>query len=264
MGARLGQHFLRDARVLEGILRAADVQPGHRVLEIGPGPGNLTERLSLAVGPVGKVVAVEADKSLASLLFGRWPNVEIVEGDAVQVDLAALGRFDRIVANLPYLISGPITAAFLALLDDAATRWGRAVLMYQREFALRLLASPDTSDYGRLTVHTARRCAVTKVADVPPGCFDPPPAVDSMVIRMDPHAKPPFEVRDEALFRAIVDGTFQRRRKQLRNSLPAACGGVSKDQATQALVERGWEARRPEELSPAEFAELANALAEAP
>ncbi|MFO1533330.1 MAG: 16S rRNA (adenine(1518)-N(6)/adenine(1519)-N(6))-dimethyltransferase RsmA [Thermoplasmatota archaeon] len=263
MGARLGQHFLRDLRVLDAVVDSARLAPGQRVLEVGPGPGNLTERLANAVGAAGKVVAIEADEDLAEVLHGRWPNVDVVVDDAVRVDLAALGRFDRIVANLPYLISGPITAAFLDLLAVPATRWERAVLMFQREFAERLLASPGSGDYGRLTVHAARRARVTKVRDVPPGAFEPPPKVDSTVVLFEPHATPPFQVRDERLWRAAVDGTFQRRRKQLRNSLPAAVGGagVPREDALAALHERGWETRRPENLAPAEFAELANALA---
>ena len=263
MGAHLGQHFLRDTRVLDAIVDAARLAPGQRVLEIGPGPGNLTERLATAVGEKGKVVAIEADEDLAEVLHGRWPNVEVIVDDAVRVDLAELGKFDRIVANLPYMISGPITAAFLELLAQPATVWGRAVLMFQREFAERLLAAPGGGDYGRLTVHAARRARVTKVRDVPPGAFEPPPRVDSMVVLFEPHATLPFKVKDEAVWRAAIDGTFQRRRKQLRNSLPAAVGsvGIAREKALAALVSRGWEMRRPENLAPAEFAELANELA---
>ena len=152
----LGQHFLRDERVLTDVVGAADLRLGHRVLEIGPGPGNLTARLVAAVGPSGRVVAIEADRALAAALQGRWSNVEVVHADAVKVDLAAAGRFDRIAANLPYLISGPITVAFLGLLRDPATRWGSAVLMYQAEFAERLLAHAGDGAYGRLSVHAAR------------------------------------------------------------------------------------------------------------
>src|ERR1041385_991514 len=163
----LGQHFLRDEAVLEAVLAAADLRAGQRVLEVGPGPGNLTSRLCAAIGPKGKVVAIEADRSLAAALQGRWPNLEVVVGDAVRIDLASHGRFDRIVANLPYLISGPITIAFLGLLPDPATRWDRAVLMYQAEFARRLLANAGDDSYGRLSVHAARWVKATKVRDVP-------------------------------------------------------------------------------------------------
>jgi 16S rRNA (adenine1518-N6/adenine1519-N6)-dimethyltransferase len=261
----LGQHFLRDDLVLQSVVAGAEIQPGQRVLEIGPGPGNLTQRLSKAVGPKGSVVAIEADHALAAALVGRWPNVEIVQGDAVQTDLASFGRFDRIVANLPYLISGPITVAFLELLRQPATRWGQAVLMYQAEFAQRLLAAAGDDSYGRLSAHAARWVAVEWVRDVPPGCFDPPPKVDSMVVRLVPHAVPPFEVKDEALWRAVVDGSFQQRRKQMRNTVPPAVAGfgVPTETTLAALEALGLASERPEQVAPATFAALANRLAEA-
>lgn len=259
----LGQHFLRDEAVLEAVVGAADLRTGHVVLEVGPGPGNLTERLAKATGPSGRVVAIEADRQLATELHRKWVNVQVVEGDAVQTDLAAFGRFDRIVANLPYLISGPITIAFLELLRDPATRWGRAVLMYQAEFAERLLAKSGDDAYGRLTVHAARWVQVTKVREVPPGAFDPPPKVDSLVVRLDPHPAPPFEVADEALWRAVVDGSFQQRRKQMRNTIPPAVHGlgVAREAALPVLEELGLASERPEQVPPATFAELARRLA---
>lgn len=261
----LGQHFLRDEAVLDAVVEAADLRPGQRVLEVGPGPGNLTARLAQGVGPKGHLVAIEADKLLAAALVDRWPNVEIIAGDAVQTDLPSLGRFDRIVANLPYLISGPITVAFLDLLATPASRWGLAALMYQAEFAQRLLAHAGDDAYGRLSVHAARRVAVTKVRDVPPGAFDPPPKVDSMVLRLTPHAQPPFEVRDEALWRAVVDGPFQQRRKQMRNTLPRAVAGlgVPAPVAQAALEAMALSSERPEQVSPERFAELAHRLSAA-
>lgn len=265
MGQRLGQHFLRDARVLDAILAAANIRAGQRILEIGPGPGNLTDRLSAAAGPKGSVVAIEADRLLAHALQGRWPNVEIVVGDAVKVDVATVGAkpgpFDRIVANLPYLISGPITVAFVDLLRNPATRWGEAVLMYQREFAERLLAEPGTKDYGRLTVHAARWLRVEHVLDVPPGAFIPPPQVDSTVVRLVPHASAPFAVADEALWQAIVDGAFQQRRKKMRNTVPAAVAGrASNDKVIAALEKLGLDQLRPEDVAPERYAALVNAL----
>lgn len=259
----LGQHFLRDERVLDDVIAAARLERGMRVLEIGPGPGNLTARLSQAVGPTGSVIAIEADASLAPHLQGKWPNVQLVVGDAVQTDLAAFGRFDRIVANLPYLISGPITVAFLELLRQAATRWDRAVLMYQAEFAQRLLAAAGDGSYGRLSVHAARWTRATKVRDVLPGAFQPPPKVDSMVIELVPHATPPFAIANEPLWRAVVDGSFQQRRKQLRNTIPPAVAGlgIPKEQAVAVLEAMQLATERPEQVSPATFAALCNRLA---
>lgn len=259
----LGQHFLRDERVLDDVVKAAKLALGQRVLEIGPGPGNLTQRLSDAVGAKGSIVAIEADKSLAPHLEGKWPNVQLVLGDAVQTDLAQFGRFDRIVANLPYLISGPITVAFLQLLRDPKTRWDRAVLMYQAEFAQRLLAHAGDGSYGRLSVHAARWARISKVRDVAPGSFDPPPQVDSVVIALEPHPAPPFAVADEALWTAVVDGSFQQRRKQLRNTVPPAAArlGVDKDDAVAVLTDLGLVTERPEQVAPARFADLVAALA---
>jgi 16S rRNA (adenine1518-N6/adenine1519-N6)-dimethyltransferase len=257
----LGQHFLREPRIARRILEAAEVSPGHRVLEIGPGAGVLTEPLAAAVGPTGRVIAVETDPRFAALLDGKWPNVPVVQADALQIDLASLGPFDRIVSNLPYQISGPITVAFLDLLR--AQGWGRAVLMYQKEFADRLLAGAGSKAYGRLSVHVARWCTVTKVRDVPPGCFEPPPKVHSTVVRLDPHPAPPFEVVDEALWTAVVDGAFQQRRKQLRNTVPPAVAGlgVPRDAAEAALGDLAT--LRPEQVAPAAFADLVARLAEA-
>lgn len=258
----LGQHFLRDQQVLRDVVAAAQLSPGQRVLEVGPGPGNLTQELARAVGPGGAVVAIEADARFAEPLRGRWPNVEVVQGDAVRVDLAALGRFDRIVANLPYLISGPITVAFLDLLRDPATRWGLAVLMYQREFGERLLARAGEAAYGRLSVHAARWVRAGKVRDVAPGCFDPPPRVDSVVLELRPHPAPPFAVPDETVWRAVVDGSFQQRRKQLRNTVPAAVAGLGIPVALagRVLEEMGLAGERPEGVEPAVFAELSRRL----
>lgn len=256
----LGQHFLRDESVLDAVVAAAQLQPTHRVLEVGPGPGNLTERLARHAHAV---VAIEADDSLAPHLENRWPNVQLVVGDAVQTDLAQFGRFDRIVANLPYLISGPITVAFLDLLRDPATRWDRAVLMYQAEFAERLLAHAGDASYGRLSVHAARWVAVRKVRDVPPGAFDPPPKVDSMVVELAPHAAPPFSIAREPVWRAVVDGSFQQRRKQLRNTIPPAVAGlgIARERALQVLDEMQLTTERPEQVAPATFAALSNRLA---
>ncbi len=256
MGARLGQHFLRDDRTVRRIIEAADIQPGHHVLEVGPGPGVLTEPLAQAVGPEGKVTAVEADPALADALRGRWPNVDVVFKDVMKLDLARLGPFDRIVSNLPYQISGPVTAAFLDLLAGAP--WGKAVLMYQKEFAERLLAGPGSKLYGRLSVYTARHCAVERVKEVPPAAFDPPPKVRSLVVALTPHTRAPFQVADEALWRRIVDGAFAQRRKQLKNTVAAVVG---RPEVADILAQMGFATLRPEQLSPADFARIVEAMA---
>ncbi len=241
MGRPFGQHFLRAPHILEAILDASGIQREHRVLEIGPGQGVLTEPLAKRAK---HVVAVEADPRMAKPLHGRWPNVEVFLSDVLQFDLAAHGPFDRIVANLPYQISGPVTAQLLDLLK--AQGWGRAVLMYQKEFGDRLVAGPGSKAYGKLSVQCARLCEVTKVRDVPPGCFDPPPKVDSIVLRFEPRTTPLFEVADEARFQHILDRAFGQRRKQLHNSLK----GVVAPEKLEAL---GAATLRPEQVPPEMF-----------
>jgi 16S rRNA (adenine1518-N6/adenine1519-N6)-dimethyltransferase len=248
MGQRFGQHFLRDFNVLRQIVAAADLAPGQRVLEIGPGRGVLTDPLSKAVGPNGHVVAVEADPEMANPLDGRWDNVEVHIHDVMKVDLASLGPFDRIVANLPYQISGPVTAKLLALLRQQG--WGKAVLMYQKEFGQRLVAGPGSKAYGKLSVQSQRHCVVAKVRDVPPGCFDPPPKVDSIVLSFTPHAEQPFVVSDEARFQTVLDQSFSQRRKQLRNSLKGLVSVAS-------LESLGVADERPEQIEPSLFARIA-------
>lgn len=254
MGQRLGQHFLRDDRTVRRILEAAQIEPGMHVLEVGPGPGVITAPISAAVGPDGKVTAVEADPDLAGAMTGRFPNVDVVLKDVMKVDLEELGPFDRIVSNLPYQISGPVTAAFLDLL--AVNKWGHAVLMYQKEFAERLLAGPGTKAYGRLSVQVARHCTIERVREVPPAAFDPPPKVRSLVVKLTPHETPPFEVGDYALFGRIVDAAFAQRRKQLKNTLASV-----HPKAADVVGSLGLATLRPEQVSPEDFAAIAQALA---
>ncbi len=241
MGRPFGQHFLRAPHILEAILDASGIEREHRVLEIGPGQGVLTDPLAKRAQ---HVVAVEADPRMAKPLLERWPNVDVVLSDVLEVELADLGPFDRIVANLPYQISGPVTAKLLALLREQG--WGRAVLMYQKEFGDRLLAGPGTKAYGKLSVQSQRLCEVTKVRDVPPGCFNPPPKVDSIVLRFMPREEPLFEVPDEARFQHILDRAFGQRRKQLHNSLK----GVVSPERLEAL---GAATLRPEQVTPEMF-----------
>lgn len=245
MGRPFGQHFLRDTHVVQDILHAAEISSEDHVLEIGPGQGVLTEPLSQAAA---KVTAVEADPAMAEPLTGRFQNVEVILKDVLQVDLAAHGPFSRIVANLPYQISGPVTAQLLGLLPGG---WDRAVLMYQKEFAERLLAGPGTKKYGRQSVHVARWCDVTRLRNVKPGAFDPPPRVDSTIIVLQARSQPLFHVQDEARLHAIVDAAFAQRRKKLRNSLSPLVDAAHLDDLDVADL-------RPEQVAPEVFGRLAD------
>lgn len=229
---KLGQHFLRDERYADRAVDAARLTPDDVVLEVGPGKGVLTRRL-VATG--ARVAAVELDEDLADGIARDFPQVALVRGDAVD---APLPPFTACVSNLPYQISSP----FLFRLLDLPFRV--AVLLVQKEFADRLVAAAGTDDYGRLSVMAAVQCEASIVARVPPGAFDPPPRVDSALVKLTPRA-PGFDVPPN--FADVVQRAFSQRRKKLSNSLGAR--GVPYADA------------RPEELSPAQLAEVARALA---
>lgn len=226
---KLGQHFLRDARFAQRAVDAAELTPDDVVLEVGPGTGVLTRILAPRVS---RVVAIELDAHLADAL--DMPHVEVIRGDAAQVPLPA---FTACVSNLPYQISSPFLFRLLAC------DFRVAVLMVQKEFADRLVAKPGGGDYGRLSVNAQRRADMDIVARVPPGAFDPPPQVDSAIVRLRPRP-PAFEVPPN--YDAVVERAFAQRRKKLANTLG------SKDIPHAD--------RRPEELTPAQFAEVAHAL----
>ncbi|MFA5861978.1 MAG: 16S rRNA (adenine(1518)-N(6)/adenine(1519)-N(6))-dimethyltransferase RsmA [Candidatus Thermoplasmatota archaeon] len=228
---KLGQHFLRDARYADRAVEAAKLVADDVVLEVGPGTGVLTRRL-IATG--ARVIAVELDKELADGIARDLPRVELIRGDAVQVELP---RFSACVSNLPYQISSP----FLFRLLEREFRV--AVLLLQKEFADRLVAKPGSGDYGRLTVNASRRADIKILTKVPPGAFDPPPRVDSALVMLTPRA-PGFDVPPN--FDAVVERAFAQRRKKLSNTL-------GKKDIPHAN-------RRPEELTPQEFADVARSL----
>ena len=233
----LGQHFLRDVRFAERAVDAAQLRPDDVVLEVGPGKGVLTRLLAPRVG---KVVAVELDPRLADGLEEQAiPNVELVRGDAVKVDVPP---FTACVSNLPYQISSPFLFRLLA------RDFRVAVLLVQKEFADRLVAKPDTADYGRLTVNAQRRADVRILAKVPPGAFDPPPRVDSALVMLTPRP-PSFTVPDEALYERVVEAAFNQRRKKLSNAL-AALPAPHRDR----LAGLPFAEKRAGELTPEDFA----------
>jgi len=215
---RFGQNFLRAPHVVAQILAAADLLPGARVMEIGPGLGALTDRL-LAAG--AEVVACEIDRDLAAALASRGEKqLTVHQGDVLRAEWPALLPAPpyRLVANLPYNISSQVLFKVL----DHRPLFSRLVLMFQKEVGDRLLAAPATRDYGILSVLVQNWYTVERVVRVPPGCFYPPPKVASVVLRFDPRPVPLAEVADEAAFRALVRAVFAQRRKTLRNGLLGA------------------------------------------
>jgi len=250
---RLGQNFLLDDNVLRRAVEFAELSPEDTVLEIGPGLGNLTEEL-LKTG--AKVVAVEQDPAFCRFLERRFgERVELVQADAVK---AFLPKFNKVVSNLPYQISSPITFKLLDLGFDVA------VLMLQREFAERMVAKPGTDDYGRLTVGVYYRADCSIMLDVSRSAFWPQPKVDSCVVKLVPKREHPFKVRDETVFFNVTKAIFSHRRKKISNSLlvdPAVHSLMT--EKTKALASTlPYASKRAEELTPEMIGELADALLE--
>ncbi len=245
---RLGQHFLTDRHYLDRIVAEIDPRPGEAMVEIGPGPGALTERLAQLVRPLH---VVEIDRDLAAALRGRFaPEAVVVhEGDALEFDFATLPEGLRVVGNLPYNVSTPL----LFHVAGFAPRIRDCVFMLQKEVVERMVAAPGTPDYGRLSVMLQYRFAMALAFRVPPGAFTPPPKVDSAIVRMAPLGAGRRAARDEALFARIVAAAFSQRRKTLRNALRQLV-------AAEAFAAAGIDPqRRGETLSVAEFADLADA-----
>jgi 16S rRNA (adenine1518-N6/adenine1519-N6)-dimethyltransferase len=247
---RFGQHFLHDPGVLARIVAAIDPRPGERIVEIGPGRGALTLPL---LERCRRLEAIEIDRDLVLLLRERAAGkgeLVVHEADALEVDYRALageGGKLRVCGNLPYNISTPLLFRLLGAREAIADMH----FMLQKEVVERIVAPPGGKSYGRLTVMLAAACRAEALFRVGRGAFQPPPAVDSAVVRLVPHAEPPFALPDEDRFARVVAAAFSMRRKTLRNSLH---GLVDAAGFAAARVDAG---RRPETLAAAEFARLA-------
>ncbi|WP_106342735.1 16S rRNA (adenine(1518)-N(6)/adenine(1519)-N(6))-dimethyltransferase RsmA [Laceyella sediminis] len=261
----LGQNFLTDSHVLNKIIRAAELNKDSGVIEIGPGIGALTERLA---EQAGKVVAVELDQRLVPVLkelFQHQPHVEIIHGDALEVDLGAVIQEHmrdmktlHVVANLPYYVTSPI---LIRLLTERYPLTN-IVIMIQKEVADRLAAKPGTKDYSSLSVLVQYFAEAEEVAKVPSHVFVPRPQVDSAVARLTLRERPAVEVKNEGLFFKIVRASFAQRRKTLLNTLHATLfARVDKHQVEAWLNEAGIDPkRRGETLNLEEFATLVEVI----
>ena len=247
-----GQHFLVDRRVAARQIAHADVRPSDVVLEIGPGLGVLTRPLAERAK---RVIAIESDRRFAAYLHRAVPGAEIVHGDALKVDWP---DFDVMVSNLPYQISSPLTFRLLA------TPFDRAVLMYQWEFARRMVARPATPDYSRLSVGVYVRSACELLERVPRNAFHPQPRVDSALVRLEPRPSP-FSIPDPGTYDAVVDALFEHRRKTVENGLRLAWArfAPSREALEPVLADLPFRGRRVEELRPEDIALLAEAIVRA-
>jgi 16S rRNA (adenine1518-N6/adenine1519-N6)-dimethyltransferase len=250
----LGQHFLSDPRILARIADALMPGPGGTVLEIGPGRGTLTEVLAAREY---RLVAIEKDRDLVPQLRGRFPEVEVIEGDALELDwhaIAGPGPFS-VIGNIPYYITSPLIDKALA-----PPRPREIVFLIQKEVADRVAASPGGADYGALSVGVQAVARVERIFRVAAGAFNPPPKVESAVIRLTPLKTPLIPDQDVAGFRRLVVGLFSYRRKQVIRGLRELTGEPA-NRVTQWLAAASIdESRRPQSISPAEFAGLFRCL----
>jgi len=239
------QHFLIDGLVLERIIEYGKLTKSDTVLEIGAGYGNLTAKLAKKAG---KVIAIEVDPELAPSI--KVENVEVIIGDALKVEFP---QFNKVISNLPYSISSPVT---FKLLQHG---FELGILMYQHEFAKRLVASPGSKDYGRLSIAVQYHARVDILEIVSRHAFSTPPEVDSAIIRIIPRP-PQYEVRDVDFFMKFITAAFSQRRKKLRNAIlnNAAMLGI-KESALEKLPQDIIE-KRAEMLSPEELAKLCDLL----
>jgi 16S rRNA (adenine1518-N6/adenine1519-N6)-dimethyltransferase len=239
---KLGQHFLKDCDATIRIASYADIGREDRVLEIGPGPGNLTQALA---SRAGAVYAVEIDPDLAAGLSGRFSNVQVINGDALKVELP---HCNKIVSNLPYQISSKITYRLLSRPFETA------VLMYQWEFAKRLTARAGGDEYGRLAMTVGFFCRIEIMEKVSKMAFRPVPQVDSAVVRLTP--RPDRPMVDPTNLIRLAEGLFNNRRKKVKKGLAAL--GASRQALSE--LDKAILERRPEELTPDEAATLAGAI----
>ncbi len=252
----LGQHFLYDEQILNRIVKESGLVPGEAALEIGPGPGGLTRAL---VAGGARLWAVETDERMVEHLREDkyLSEVSLTLGDALKTDYLEIAREAgeplRLVANLPYNISGPLLARLLR----QRGAFKSMTLMFQREVADRIAATPGGKTRGRLSVISQAFFTVTKVMRVMPGAFKPPPKVESAVVHLEPLAAPPLAIDDEdTLWKVVAEG-FMQRRKMLRNSLKGRIPDVE-----GFLISIGLHGReRAEELSVIEWIKVANEAA---
>ncbi len=203
----LGQHFLIDKRIAVRQVEAAEITEEDTVLEIGPGLGILTSEI---VERAGKTIVIEKDTVLSNYLSQEFSErLEIIRGDVLDIELPS---FDKVISNIPFNISSPLT---FKLLEE---NFECGVLMYQKEYARRMTAKSGEKNYSRLSVMTSIKSNITKLFDVSRNSFYPPPRVDATVVKIEP-SEPGFELGHPDLFARVVRELFNYRRKKIKNAL---------------------------------------------
>ena len=246
---RFGQHFLTDHHYIARIVSAIAPRQDDTLIEIGPGPGAITEPLSEMLDHLH---AVEVDRDLAAALRARFPadKFTLHETDVLSFDFSILGPRFRAVGNLPYNISTP----FLFHLANYAEQLINGTFMLQKEVVDRMVAAPDSAAYGRLSVMLQYRFRMERLFDVPPGAFTPPPKVDSAIVRLVPLPAERLRAIDETRFATFVAAGFGQRRKTLGNTLKPYL-------SADAIATLGIDPkRRAETLSVAEFVALSDCV----
>ncbi|MCU0525926.1 MAG: 16S rRNA (adenine(1518)-N(6)/adenine(1519)-N(6))-dimethyltransferase RsmA [Elainella sp. Prado103] len=263
---RFGQHWLRSETALAQIVNAATLTATDRVLEIGPGTGILTKQL---LAQSQAVVAVEIDRDLCMLLHKQLdnvPNFLLLEGDFLEMDIAAkladfpdFQHLNKVVANIPYNITGPILEKLLGTISSPSpSPFENIVLLLQKEVAERLCARSGTKAFGALSVRVQYLATCEWICDVPAKAFQPPPQVDSAVVRLQPRSIEPAASQPRQLDQLVRLG-FATRRKMLRNNLQSV---VDRDQLSDLLISLNLNPQvRAEDLSVTDWIALSNALA---
>ena len=262
---KLGQHFLVDPSTAEMIVRRSRITSADTVMEIGAGLGALTIPAAMIAK---RVHAVETDPQLTQLLktellVHKLTNVEIIEKNILQVDIASLAnKSDRrliVMGNLPYNISSQV----LIQLIEARDHVNRSILMFQRELARRIKAGPGNKDYGRLTVMLSYCAEIRSIATISPSLFYPRPKIDSEVVEVDFNISRAFPPHDETMLFQVIKAAFGNRRKTLKNALSASGLRIAPEIAQQALISAGIDpGRRAETLTAADFVALQIRLAQ--
>ncbi len=254
---RLSQHFLVNRGLCQRIVDLAELSPADRVVEIGPGRGALTE---LLLDRAGEVWVIEVDAALVRHLHGRFgdrPALHLVNGDALRYPFEQMAAPFKVVANLPYAVASPILIRLL----EARRSIPRMVLMFQREVAERLIATPGTRRYGVLSIIAQLYAEITLRTIVAPGSFRPRPKVESAVVTVVPRPQPLIPIRDDAAFIRLVHHGFAHRRKTLFNNLKYI--PLTTEQCQDLLREAGIDPqRRPETLSIEEWGRLSQGCRE--